>query len=238
MEIQNMDPFVNHFVEKTEYINKNFLAPKWPFRMVTNAPTGGGKTTMLLNLIFRFLHIDKLFIYADDLGDPKYKALIEAFTLIENQLTKEMKRDIKILTTSNDLKKVVQLKDIDRTKQNLYIFDDMILKKDKSQIINIFIQGRKFNASVIFCSHSYFDVPKMMRKQTGYFALFKSGISEIKEIAKQQAGTVPFDIFMKLYKEIINEPFNFMLIDRVTEFLPLHIRSGFEGTLINWEGII
>ena len=48
----------------------------WPFRMLIIGPSGSGKTNTLLHLI-NYLHpIDKIYLYAKDLHEPKYEYLI------------------------------------------------------------------------------------------------------------------------------------------------------------------
>ena len=54
--------------------NKN-----WPYRMLIIGPSGSGKTNALLNLIQEDNDnlIDKIYLYAKDLDEPKYEFLIE-----------------------------------------------------------------------------------------------------------------------------------------------------------------
>ena len=52
----------------------------WPYRMLIIGPSGSEKTTALLNLIQKQNNdsaIDKLYLYAEDLSEPKYQFLIE-----------------------------------------------------------------------------------------------------------------------------------------------------------------
>ena len=53
---------------------------KWPYRMLIIGPSGSGKTNALLNLIQKQNNdspIDKIYLYAIDLSEPKYQLLIE-----------------------------------------------------------------------------------------------------------------------------------------------------------------
>ena len=52
---------------------------KWPYRMLIIGPSGSGKTNALLNLIQEDNDnlIDKIYLYAKDLDEPKYEFLIE-----------------------------------------------------------------------------------------------------------------------------------------------------------------
>ena len=48
----------------------------WPFRMLIIGPSGSGKTNILLHLIKNLHPIDKIYLYAKDLSEPKYEFLI------------------------------------------------------------------------------------------------------------------------------------------------------------------
>ena len=48
----------------------------WPFRMLIMGPSGSGKTNTLLHLINNLHSIDKIYLYAKDLHEPKYEYLI------------------------------------------------------------------------------------------------------------------------------------------------------------------
>ena len=58
----------------TKNDNKN-----WPYRMLIIGPSGSGKTNALLNLIQKDDNnfIDKIYLYAKDLEEPKYQLLIK-----------------------------------------------------------------------------------------------------------------------------------------------------------------
>ena len=57
----------------TKNDNKN-----WPYRMLVIGPPGSRKTNTLLNLIQKDNNnfIDKIYLYAKDLDEPKYQLLI------------------------------------------------------------------------------------------------------------------------------------------------------------------
>ena len=50
----------------------------WPYRKLIIGPSGSGKTNYILNSIQKDNNIiDKIFLYAKDLEEPKYQFLIE-----------------------------------------------------------------------------------------------------------------------------------------------------------------
>ena len=48
----------------------------WPFRMLIIGPSGSGKTNTLLHLINNLHPIDKIYLYAKDIHEPKYEYLM------------------------------------------------------------------------------------------------------------------------------------------------------------------
>ena len=57
--------------EKWPYI------PDHPYRILIIGGSGSGKTNTLLNLINEQNDIDKIYLYAKDLSEPKYEFLIK-----------------------------------------------------------------------------------------------------------------------------------------------------------------
>ena len=57
--------------EKWPYI------PDRPYRILIIGGSGSGKTNALINLISEQSDIDKIYLYAKDLSEPKYKYLIK-----------------------------------------------------------------------------------------------------------------------------------------------------------------
>ena len=50
----------------------------WPYRKLVMGPSGSGKTNTLLNLIQQDNNIiDKVYLYANDLEEPKYQFLVK-----------------------------------------------------------------------------------------------------------------------------------------------------------------
>ena len=71
----NVDSIVN---DKNEKHNENWpYIPDHPYRILIIGVSGSGKTKMLLNLINEQRDIDKIYLYAKDLGESKYKHLIK-----------------------------------------------------------------------------------------------------------------------------------------------------------------
>ena len=156
----NLDNIVsNKNTSSSEYNN-------WPFRMLIIGSSGSSKTNALLHLIDKFHPIDKIYLYAKDIDEPKYQYLINK----REQVGIKNLNDPRAFTEySNDINDV--LENIDnynknRDKKVLIIFDDMIAdimrsEKFKAIVKELFVRCRKLNISIVFITQSYFRTPKM-----------------------------------------------------------------------------
>ena len=60
-----------------EHNEKWSFIPDHPYRILLIGGSGSGKTKALLNLISQQDDIDKIYLYAKDLSEPKYELLIK-----------------------------------------------------------------------------------------------------------------------------------------------------------------
>ena len=70
----NFDNYTNE--NKTEHNSKWPYIPDHPCRILITGGSGSGKTNVLLNLINNKLDIDKIYLYAKDPCEERYKFLI------------------------------------------------------------------------------------------------------------------------------------------------------------------
>ena len=71
----NLDDITN---QANKEHNKKWLSvPDHPFRILIIGGSGSGKTNALLNLIKEQDDIDKMYLYAKDLSEPKYEFVIK-----------------------------------------------------------------------------------------------------------------------------------------------------------------
>ena len=132
----------------------------WPFRMLIIGSSGSGKTNVLLHLINNLHPIDKIYLYAKDLHEPKYQYLINKR---EEAGIKNLIDPHAFIDYSDDMNEV--LDDInnynkDRDKKVLIVFDDMIAdieynKKFKRIIKELFYRARKIKVSIVFITHFF-----------------------------------------------------------------------------------
>ena len=71
----NLDSIANE--NKKEHNEKRPFISDHPYRIFITGGSGSGKTNALLNLIKEQDDIDKIYLYAKDLSEPKYEFLIK-----------------------------------------------------------------------------------------------------------------------------------------------------------------
>ena len=214
-------------------INLNVLAPQVEYRMCVVGPSNSGKTNMVVDLILNHVHFDKLYVFAKDLEEPLYEFLKDFFNKCKQVMERKTDTEIQdIAFFSNKLEDLPNIDEVDKRKQHLIIFDDFVTERHQECIEDIFVRSRKKGFSTIYISQSWFDIPKIVRLNSDYFALFNIGNKkELRSIADSHSTKIEFNVFMELYREIMKTPYSFMLIDKKTKKLPMHIRNGWSGLL-------
>ena len=210
----NLDKIIN---KNNENNDKN-----WPFRMLIIGPSGSGKTNALLHLIQNLNDtnpIDKIYLYAKDLNEPKYKFLIDNRKKAGMKSLNNPTAFIEYSNTMDDVFKNIDDYNTKRKRRVLIVFDYMIAdimtdRKFKSIIKELFIRSRKLNISIAFFTQSYFRTPKDARLNSTHYLLMKiQSKKELQNIAQDNSGDIGFKDFLKIYKDCINEPYSFMFID-------------------------
>ena len=172
----NLDNIVNNNNEK--HNQKWPYIPDHPYRILIIGGSGSGKPNILLNLINKQKDIDKIYLYAKDLSEPKYEYLIKNR---ENAGIKHLNNSKAFIECSNAMDDVYE--NIDDYNPNrkikiLIIFDDMIgdimtNKKFQAIIKDLFIRCRKPHISLVFITQSYFSIPKDVRLNSTHYLIMK-----------------------------------------------------------------
>ena len=186
--------------------------------------SGSGKTnTLLLLALIKEQDnrnvIDKIYLYAKDLSEPRYEYLIKKR---EDERIKHVNNPNAFIACSNTMDDVYE--DIDnynakRDKEVLFVFDDIIAdimsnKKFQAIIKELFIRCRKLNISLAFITKSYFSVPKDVRLNSRHYLIIKiNNKTELQNIAINHSANIDYQDFMKIYRECTKEPYNFLTID-------------------------
>ena len=149
--------------------------------------SGSGKTNTLLNLINEQNDIDKIYLYARDLNEPKYKILIKKRKDAGIKHLNDPNTFIECSNTMDDVYENINDYNPNRKRKILIVFDDMIAdimtnKKFQAIIKELFIRCRKLNISLVFITQSYFSVPKDVRLNATHYLIMK--INSKKRITK------------------------------------------------------
>ena len=148
--------------EKWPYI------PDHPYRILIIGGSGSGKTNALINLINEQNDIDKIYLYARDLSEPKYEYLIKKREDVGIKHLNNPNAFIECSNTMDDVYENIHDYNPSRKRKMLIVFDDMIAdimtnKKFQAIIKELFIRRRKLNISLVFITQSYFSLQKDVR---------------------------------------------------------------------------
>ena len=186
--------------------------------MLIIGPSGSGKTNVLLTLIQQDTNIiDKIYLYAKDLEEPKYQFLIEKG---ENAGIKNLNDPNEFTEHSNSMDNVYN--NIDdynpkRKRKFLIVFDDMIADimtniRFQAIIRELFIRCRKLNISRVFNAQSYFSVTKEVRLNSTHYLIMK--IYNKRELQKiNHSSDIEYKDFLKIYRNCTKDPYSFFTIN-------------------------
>ena len=144
-----------------------------------------GKANGLINLINEQNDIDKIYLYAKDLSEPKHQFLIEKHENVGMKHINNPSAFIECSNTMDDVYENINDYNLLRKRKKLIVFDDMIAdtmtnRRFQAIIKELFIRCRKLNISLVFITQSYFSVPKDVRLNLTHYLIMK--INNRKEL--------------------------------------------------------
>ena len=162
----NLDSIINE--NNKEHNEKWPFIPIHPYRILIIGGSGSGKTNALLNLIKEQDDIDKIYLYAKDLSEPKYEFLIKKREDVGIKYCNDPNAFIECSNRMDDVYQNIDDYNPSRKRKILIVFDDMIAdimsnKKFQAIIKELFIRCKKLNISLVFITQSYFSVPEDVR---------------------------------------------------------------------------
>ena len=99
----------------------------WPYRKLVIDPSGRGKTNYLLNSVQRDNNIiDKIYLYAKDLDEPKYQLLINKREEAEINFNNDPNAFIEYFNSMDDILPNIEDYNKKRRRKVLIVFGDMI----------------------------------------------------------------------------------------------------------------
>ena len=185
---------------------------KWPYRMLIIGLSGSGKTNVPLDLIQKDNNylIDKIYLYAKDLDEPKYQFLIKKRENAGIKTLNDPSAFIEYSNTMDDVCSNIDYYNPKRKRNILIVFDDMIadiLTNKRFQVIikELFIRCRKLNISFVFIAQSYFSVPKEVRLNSTHCLIMKiHNKRELQNIATNHSADIDYKDFLKICKFILS----------------------------------
>ena len=183
--------------------------------MLFIGPSRSDKTNALLHLIQNLNNnnpVDKIYLYAKDLSEPKYEFLINNRVKAGINNFDDPTAFIEYSNDMNDVFTNIDDYNIGRRIRVLIVFHDMIAdimsdKKFKALIKELFVRSRKLNISIVFITQSYFRTPKDARLNSTHYLLMKiQSKKELQNIAQDNSGDADFKDFLNIYKNCTSEP--------------------------------
>ena len=152
--------------------------PDHPYRILVIGSSGSGKTNALVNLINEQDDIDKIYLCARDLNEPKYQFLIKKREDIGIKYVNDPNAFIDCSNTMDDVYENIDDYNRSRKRKKIIVFDDMIadiMTSTRFQAIikGLFIRWRKLNISLVFITQSYFPVPKDVKLNSTHYLIIK-----------------------------------------------------------------
>jgi len=197
----------SHFINKVDNPNFHLHNLKLPFRASIIAPSGSGKTNLLLNLIELFC-----------VGEGTFQTI----TIITRNKDEELYRWLESMSDQiiikEGLNNIPKLDKFDKELNHLVVFDDLVLEKDLSSVCQYYIRARKLNVSVMFLSQTFFGTPKIIRNNCNYMGLLKlSGNREVNMILSEFGLGVTKEQLFSIYEFATREKLQPLLIDLEAE---------------------
>lgn len=206
--------------ERSTYENFDKIKINLPNRFLVVAPSGAGKTNLTLNLIILLNHFDKIWIFAKSFEtEPLWNWFVDQIHDVEKKVSKRQGKPVKILQMiSTDLGDLPEVGSFDKASRNLVVFDDQITETNKAKLKNMtdmWVRGRHRNITPMYLSQNYYDIPKIMRQNTGILILKDLGTERDKrgilsDVAKDKSMAQMQAMFNACETEHMT---NFMLID-------------------------
>ena len=150
----NFDDYTNE--NKIEHNSNWSYIPDHTYRILIIGGSRSGKANALSNLINNLSDIDKIYLYAKDPYETKYKYLINKREKVGLDHFDDPKAFMEYSNNMQDVYKNIE--DYNPIKKRK-VFDDMIadmINNNKSNpvVTDLFIRGRKLNIFIVFITQS------------------------------------------------------------------------------------
>ena len=166
----------------------------------------------MLNLIKEQDDIDKIYLYAKDLSEPKYEFLIKKREDAGIKHFNDTEAFIECSNTMDDVYENIDNYNPSRKRKILIVFDDMIAdimtnKKFQAIIKELFIRCRKLNISLVFITQSYFFC-SIVRLNSTHLIIKIHNRKELQNIAINILADIDYNNFVRIYRECTIKPYS------------------------------
>ena len=175
--------------------------------------------------------IDKIYLYAKDLSEPKYELLIKKHKDAGIKHLNDPNAFIECSNTMDDVYENIDDYNPNRQRKISIKFDDIIayitsIKKLQVIIKELFVRCRKLNISLAFITQSYFSVPNDVRLNSTHYLIMRiNKRKELKNIGINHSADIDFNDFMRIYRECTRKPYSFLTVDTLPASDPLRFRK-------------
>jgi len=195
--------------ENNDHIQLHKFMPDRCFRMLLCGPSSCGKTNLLLDMIYRLLYFDKIYLYAKNLQQSKYQNLLKTFEPISKQVGYD------IIEASND--QITPSSEMPDENQKLVIFDDYLNtgKISDQEIQNYYTNSRNKNCSCIYLSQSFYNTDKTVRLNSSHYCIFEFPSRNEQSIICRELNINKSD-----YQKATKDPYSFLYVDKIKNSMP------------------
>lgn len=181
-----------------------------PFRALIACASGGGKSNLVLNILYEMNQTFHKIIIVSKAAEPLYDHLSKVL------------RNVQVYYDGQ----VPEIEKMPEGQYALMVFDDMVLSPN-NKIGEMFIRGRKIGYSSIYITQSFFGTPKIVRQNINYCWLGRGmARRDLRMILSEFAlGGISLNELERIYSEITAEPMNFMMIDTVARNIRRNIKE-------------
>lgn len=190
-------------LRKSDNPNLHIHGIKLPARICVSAPSGSGKSNMVINFISMCSQgigtFSSIQIVTRDADEPLYNYL-------------KLKNDQ--IQITEGLHTLPELKKFSKDENHLVIIDDLCLAKDQSSVLEYYIRCRKQNVTVMYLTQSYFKIPIVIRQNCNYAVILGVGNKRSMNLMLSEfAIGASKEQLMGMYKEATREKLHLLLID-------------------------
>ena len=173
----------------------------------------------MVNFINEQNDTDKIYLYARDLNEPKYKYLIKKREDVGIKHANNPNAFIECSNAIDDVYENINDYNSKRRRKILIVFDDMIAyimtnRRFQAVIKGLFITCRKLNISLAFITQFCFSVPKDVRLNSTYYLIIKiNNRKELQNIAINHSTDIDYHDFVRIYRECTRKLHSYLTID-------------------------